>query len=363
MNVKIIYRYIAGKFWMPFFFAMAMFCILVLLGDFFENVKIITNGYASFRLILKYCLLNLPGWLGMLIPVACLLAALFVISDLVAGGEWTACLASGYRPRQLFMPIIACVLLVVAVNSWLQEFVFPKVNQRAEEVYHKRLKGEKDFKPGIEQDVTLRIGDSEMLFAGKIQSNSIVITDVSFEKYNSAWEIERQVVAKSMVWDGNVDNWYFYNGVERTFANGIELKETPFEKLLSPLKIAPEDISVGSTEEKTYSIKQLLKKIDFLKRSGLVSYKETTNLHNKIAMPFMTVLMCLLGMPFAITVRKKGKIVNMIAAMVMSFTFWWVMTMAVTAGENGVLSPVVAGWGIVVLCAAAVLIEFRIMKV
>ncbi|MDR0291708.1 MAG: LptF/LptG family permease [Elusimicrobium sp.] len=360
MKPKIIYRYVAGKFWLPFFFSMAIFCILVLLGDFFENIKDITNGYATLRLILKYCFLNLPGWLGMLLPVACLLGSLFVISDMIAGGEWTACLASGYRPRQLFAPLVICVLFVLLCNGLLQEYALPKINIKAEETYYKKLRGKTDFKQGVKKDVTLRLSEYEMMFAQKIETDSSVMQGITLDTYNKQWEIQTQITAEKMTWDGG--RWILKNGYKRDFDDGINIKETVFDSMPSPLKISPANISVGETDENT-TIRELLKKISFLGRSGLVTYKEKTDLHNKLATPVMTVLMCLLGMPFATTMRKKGKVINIIAALVMSFSFWWVMTMAATAGKSGLLSPWAAGWGVVIVCFTAVLIQFKLMKI
>jgi len=360
MKPKIIYRYVAGKFWLPFFFGMAVFSVLVFMGDFFENVKDITNGHATLALILKYCLLNLPGWIGMLLPAACLLACLFVISDLIAGGEWTACLASGYRPLQLFAPLILCVVFVLFCNILMQEFALPKINQKAEEVYYKKLRGRADFKPNVQKDVTLRISDNEMMFAQKIETDSSVMQGITLDIYNAKWEIQTQIVAQAMKWDGQ--QWILRNGYKRDFDGGINIKETAFDAMPSPLKIKPENISVGDSDENS-TIRDLLKKISFLGRSGLVTYKEKTDLHSKLATPVMTILMCLLGMPFATAVRKKGKVINIIAALVMSFAFWWVMTMAATAGKSGLMSPVIAGWGVVFIIFAAVVVEFKFMKI
>ena len=360
MRPKIIYRYVAGKFWLPFFFAMAVFCVLVFMGDFFENVKDITNGYATLGLILKYCLFNLPGWIGLLLPAACLLACLFVISDLIAGGEWTACLASGYRPLQLFAPLVACVVFVLVCNIFFQEFALPAVNSKAAEVYYKKLRGRADFKPNVQTDVTMRISDNVMMFAQKIETDSSVMQGITLDVYDKQWEIQTQIVARTMKWING--KWVLQNGYKRDFEGGINILETPFDEMPSPLTIKPQNISVGDSDE-TSTIRDLLKKISFLGRSGLVTYKEKTNLHAKLATPVMTVLMCLLGMPFAAKARKKGKVINIIAALVMSFAFWWIMTMAATAGKSGMLSPVIAGWGVVFVCAAAVLAQFRLMKV
>ncbi|WP_424245678.1 lipopolysaccharide export system permease protein [Elusimicrobium posterum] len=359
--MKIIYGYIAKKFWMPFFFSLGIFSVLVIFGDVFDNLRSITNGYATFRLILKYALLNLPGWFGMLLPVACLMGSLFVISDMVSGGEWTACVASGYRPLQLFMPLVACVVFIMILNLAAQEFVIPDISKKASTVFNIQLRGKKGFDPAMESNINLRIGDNKMLFAQQAKSGGSRMDGITIDIYNDNWEIATQLVAKSMEWDGG--HWMLMDGVKRDFVKGINIEETVFTKLVSPLEIDPKNIVFGDSDEKSLSSRDLYKRIKFLGASGLQTYKEKTNLYNRLAMPVIAVLMCLLCMPFAITVRKKNKAVNIIAALVVTFIVWWIMSMGVTAGENGALSPLVAGWGVVFIAAAIVVVEFKIMKI
>jgi lipopolysaccharide export system permease protein len=132
---------------------------------------------------------------------------------------------------------------------------------------------------------------------------------------------------------------------------------------LDGFSLPPDEIVVGETNEKNTSIRNLLKKINFLESSGLASYKDKTYLHNRLAMPFATIIMCMLGMPFAIAVRKKSKALNIILALVLAFAYWTIMSMSLTAGQTGSLSPLLAGWGITVICAVLVITEFKLMKI
>ena len=123
VNSSLLFKYIAKKFWGPFFFALGVFATLVVLGDTFEKMKNLGNGVTTILDILYYSVTTFPNWLATIMPVACLLGAISVISEMVANGEWTACVAGGFAPRQLFKPIIACILIVATATLLMQEFV------------------------------------------------------------------------------------------------------------------------------------------------------------------------------------------------------------------------------------------------
>ena len=98
ISSSLLFRYIARKFWVPFFFSMGVFATLVVLGDTFEKMKNLGNGSTTLGDVLSYSLVTFPNWLATIMPVACLLGAISVISEMVSNGEWTACVA-GYLSR------------------------------------------------------------------------------------------------------------------------------------------------------------------------------------------------------------------------------------------------------------------------
>ena len=56
MHARLIYKYIAKKFWGPFCFALGVFAALVMLGDTFEKMKNLSNGVAAIWDVLTYSL-------------------------------------------------------------------------------------------------------------------------------------------------------------------------------------------------------------------------------------------------------------------------------------------------------------------
>lgn len=359
---RLLFGYIARKFWGPFLFAMGVFAALVVLGDTFEKMKNLGNGVTTLADVLAYSLVTFPNWLATIMPVACLLGAISVISEMVSNGEWTACIAGGFAPRELFKPIVACILLVCACTMLMQEFIVPPLNVKANYIYYTRMKPHPNYNQYLENDVLIKISPKQMLYAKTVDLTSGTMTKVSLDTYNDSWDIAEQIVADTMVWDNTAKRWEFRNGLHRTFAGDTEAQDVPFETRPSPVDIRPDQMSIGRVHEDLMGIRGLTKRIKFHKRTGLASYSAETLRQAKLAAPFATIVMCLLGMPFAISTRRKSKILNIIASMVIAFTFWWLISMCTSIGENGYINPFLAGWGPVLIFSVVVFFEFKWLR-
>ncbi len=357
-----LYYYIARKFWGPFFFALGIFTTLVVLGDIFEKMKNLSNGATTVWDLLAYSACTFPNWLTTIMPVACLLGAISVISEMVANGEWTACVAGGFAPKQLFKPIIACILTVVLGTMFVQEFIVPALNLKADEIYYTRIKLTPDFNPHEENDVVIKISPYQMLFAKRVDIAKGVMQQVSLDTYNDQWDIATQLIAQRMAWNTQEQKWILYDGIKRTFLNDMDTTEESFTQQEAPFTTPPQNMAVNKSEDKLLSIRDLTTKINFYRQSGLAHYAAETNRQSKLATPFVTVVMCLLGMPFAISTRRKSKILNIIASLVIAFTFWWLISMVSSMGQNGYLNPFLAGWGPVLIFGIAVWAEFKWLK-
>ncbi|MBR5609365.1 MAG: LptF/LptG family permease [Elusimicrobiaceae bacterium] len=354
--------YISKKFWGPFFFALGVFATLVVLGDTFEKLKTLGNGHSTLSAILTYSMLTFPSWLTTVMPVACLLGAISVVSEMVSNGEWTACVASGFAPRQLFKPVLTCILLVSAFTMAVQEFVVPPFNIKAETIYYTKIKYRENFNLNVEGDVAMKIAQNQMLYAKVVDLSKGEMKDVSLDTYDDQWNIASQIIAKRMVWNETKQSWILEDGTKRTFIDAVDTQDEPFTQEVSSFQIPPQDMSVSKTENKLLSIRDLTKRINFFQRMGLAYYSAETERQTKLAAPFATLIMCLLGMPFAISMRRKSKILNIIASMVIAFAFWWLISMITSIGENGYINPFLAGWGPVLIFGTVVFFEYKCLK-
>ena len=356
-------RYIAHKFWGPFLFIICIFAALIFLGDSIEKMRWMSSYSASFRLVMKYALLTMPSLLIMVLPVACLLSGLLVISDMIATGEWTACLAGGFSVRDILKPILFCICLVALFGFAAQEFMVPDFSKRAELIFQRKIKGKKDWYFNVQNDVTLRLDSNRVLFAKTVRADAGEMEGMFIDIYNENWAISSQITARRFVWNEQEGRWFFENGFVRYFGKNASVKETTFDTLPSDFTVPPGEIAVGKADADFLSIRDLLKRIRFLNASGLTTYQERTFLHSKLAAPFATVIMCLLGLPLAIALKRSSKLLNIVSAIAIGFSFWWIVSMLTSAGESGLVNPIVAGWLPVGLFAIIAFIEFRILKI
>ncbi|MBO4433213.1 MAG: LptF/LptG family permease, partial [Clostridia bacterium] len=199
---------------------------------------------------------------------------------------------------------------------------------------------------------TVKIGDVPVLYAKWVDLDQGLMQDVSIDTYDDDWNIASQLVARRMVWNQEKNAWLLEDGTHRIFTDKTTTHDEAFETEPAPVYVAPQDMSVSKTEGKLLSIRDLNKRIAFFKRTGLAYYTAETNRQSKLAAPFVTLIMCLLGIPFAISTRRKSKILNIIASMVIAFTFWWLISMITSVGENGYINPYLAGWGPVLIFGA-----------
>ena len=76
-------------------------------------------------------------------------------------------------------------------------------------------------------------------------------------------------------------------------------------------------------------------------------------LQRKYAGPFGVIIMAFIGMPLAVAFGRKGTIIALCAAIVVSIAYWAVGGGFQQLGNHGLLRPAVAGWSPLLIFAAA----------
>ena len=67
-------------------------------------------------------------------------------------------------------------------------------------------------------------------------------------------------------------------------------------------------------------------------------------LQRKIAFPFVTVIMTLLAVPFAVTTGRRGALYGIGVGIVIAIVYWVALSVFGAFGTGGVLPPTLAAW-------------------
>ena len=89
---------------------------------------------------------------------------------------------------------------------------------------------------------------------------------------------------------------------------------------------------------------QLRVYIDELRASGYNVLEHEVGLHRKIAFPFVTLVMTLIAVPFAVTTGRRGAMYGIGVGIVLALVYWTMISIFAAFGASGVIDPMLAAW-------------------
>ena len=98
---------------------------------------------------------------------------------------------------------------------------------------------------------------------------------------------------------------------------------------------------------------QLKEYVERLRAGGYNVMPLMVSLQRKVAFPFVTLVMTLLAVPFAVTTGRRGALYGIGVGIVLAITYWMMQSVLAAVGAGGLLSPILAAWTPNVLFAAA----------
>lgn len=337
--MTIFARYMAGRFFKPFFYGLGVFALLIFLADMFDKMNKLVKSPASIGVILQYLWLEVPYWGVRVIPMATLLATLVAITGFIRSGEWLAVQSCGFRTRDFWKPLVWCALAVTVLSFAAQETVLPAAFNRARRLWVDKIHPEWEWDRHENIAVVGRPGQflrARLLLVKKGELERPILEEVGPEG------VERQLDAARGVWTDDA-SWVFYDGVERSFEKG-RIVERPFKEKDSGLIVPPRFLVTRTKKPDEMSLRELLEYSSRMHQLGVSPREFIVEAHAKVAYPFVNFVMCILGIPVALRLRHSAKVVSFFAALALSFLYLWVIELGKGLGVGGGLSPAASAW-------------------
>ncbi|MBI3289328.1 MAG: LptF/LptG family permease [Elusimicrobia bacterium] len=329
-----------GRFLMPFLFGLGLFAVLIFLGDTFDKMNAIMRSRAPLMTILECLWLGVPYWAVRVIPMATLLATLVAMSGFVQSGEWLATQSCGIETRRFWMPVLLCSLGISVLAFVAQETVMPAAWARSRRLWREKVHPEWEWTKY--QNVALLGGEDQFVQAWLFLPRDGKLERPILETMGPRG-VDRQLDAKYALWDEARGRWVFHEGVERTFgADGGA--QTSFKSKVSDLSVPPLDLVPRTTNADELTMREAF---DYARRVGRLggSPREyEVAAQAKIAYPFTNFVICALGIPISLRLRRSSRVVSFCSALALSFLFLWTMEVGRTLGVSGRLPPLASAW-------------------
>jgi LPS export ABC transporter permease LptG/LPS export ABC transporter permease LptF len=316
----------------------------------FELWRFIAVTQADAGLVGRYLLFLLPLIAVELFPATMLISVLVTYALLAKRHEAIAWWASGQSVYRLMLPGILFAL-AMAFGSWLvQEYVMPGTNLR-QDALRARIRG------GEARAITrtgrqwLASTDTRRFYSYEFAEDGSLVEPAVYELDADAVHIAQVVTGKSARW---IDQSHLkLNDTETLALKGMEVEsrhaaETVFAGVDSPAVFKP---TIDKPSQ--LSAKDLQAYLRAARQRGMDVSALAVALQRKYAGPFSIVIMAIIGMPLAVSFGRKGTIIALCAAVVVSVAYWAVGGGFQQLGNYGLLRPSVAGWSPLVIFAAA----------
>ncbi|RMF86039.1 MAG: LptF/LptG family permease, partial [Nitrospinota bacterium] len=119
-----------------------------------------------------------------------------------------------------------------------------------------------------------------------------------------------------------------------------------FTQRTYPLQASPYDLQQIAKEPEKMSISELYAYLRRLKERRFDATVYLTDLHEKIAFPFVNLVMALVGLSLSLHPQRGKQVAWGIGfTLGIGFLYWALFSLSLSFGKSGRLHPLVAAWG------------------
>jgi LPS export ABC transporter permease LptG/LPS export ABC transporter permease LptF len=300
------------------------------------------KGQATGGMLVRYFWYATPQFVYYVMPIAALISTLVTVGVLTKSSELTVMKACGISLYRAAMPIFLFGLLWSGALFGLEETVLAHANRKAQELRHVMRGGSpRTFDVLNRQWIAGRNGGiyNYMFFDPRKQEMS-GLSIFRFDDKN--WRLTaRSFTGNAVFQDGA---WKGMGGWRREFSDRGEVK---VYAQVPPSTLALEPVDYFMTEHpdaERMNYGQLKAYIGELRVSGFNVVPYTVELQRKLSFPFVTVVMSLLAVPFAVTTGRRGALYGIGLGIVLAIAYWLLFSLFSAIGTAGLLTPMLAAW-------------------
>ena len=343
--MRILDKYIAKYFILPLLYCLLMFIVLYVIIDLFGRLDEILKQNIHFGILWEYYISMIPLIVTQTAPVASLISTIYVLSALNKYGEITAMRSAGINIYRILMPFIYIGLAMTMLIFGVSEKILPQSMRKAESIKENSMENidkNKTFNKKVISNIALYGKNNRLIFIDNFDTSSKIAAGITILEQDKKDNVSLKITAHEAKWiDGK---WLFSNILtyklddKGTMAGSPEFFQ---EKIITMEK--PRDLISKGTNYEYMGFRDLS---NYIKNFSGASPKLTTrlrvDLHQKISIPFASLIVILIGSGFALKIRQRGKATALLGigmSIVIGFIYYAFMASCIAFGKSGALPP------------------------
>ncbi len=294
--------------------------------------------------LLRYAWFKLPELSAYLLPAAVLAAALLALGFLARTNEATAMKACGVSAYRTVLAVLALAAAAGLLAFAVQERVVPAAHARSEAAWREiaglppRVDNYLNRHWILGRDGT-RIYRYDYLDPGSATFSRLSVFDLDPRSF----ALTRRFFAEKATLEGDV--LAYRDGWTRDFA---ALPGPSFARAASgrlPVADGKDAFLKPRKEPLQMTLAELRRYAGEVRRMGFPADRLRAELAQKTALPFVSLIMALLAVPFGFRMGRKGTLVGVGLSVAVAMVYWGTYAVFRSLGAAGALTPILGAWG------------------
>lgn len=351
--IKILDRYIIGKFLGTYIFA--IFLILAITVMFDINEKLDSFLKAPLKAtVFDYFMNFLPYFANQFSPLFTFIAVIFFTSKLADNSEIIAMFSTGMSYRRFMRPYLISAAVIAFATYMLSAYVIPPANIKRIDFTNTYVKNKKvEYGTNIQ----LQVSEGVVAYMGRYDNTTKTGYKFQLDSYDGK-TIKSRLTAQSIKWD-TLYRWQVRDYMIRDFKGTREII-THGTRLDTTITIEPRDFLISKNDHETMTTPELSQYINRQHERGVANIKGfEIEYQRRFAMTAAAFILTIIGMSLSSRKVKGGMGINIGIGLVLSFSYILFMTVTSTFAVSGLTSPLVAMWIPNILYSIIAIILYR----
>jgi lipopolysaccharide export system permease protein len=349
--MSIISRYILATYFRIFGLCAGAFTTIYLVIDFLEKIGRFTRAQGEVQHILLYFLFKIPEIVNEITPLAVLMATLLTLGVLSRHSEIIAMRGCGISITQITTPILVSAFVISLFTFVITEIVIPASYARMRYIQEILIEKKSPNTFFRQQNIWYR-EENTLLLARTFIPTDLTLKGITLWQMGAGMKPVQRIDASTAVFTDA--GWLLKDVVVRDIGGGNVVATVRKKELPVPLKLKIAELKVLEKETSTMSIFALRHYCIKLRKGGYDDTRYQALFQSRISLPFASLVMGFLGIPFALrSGRTSGIAIGIGVSLGIGFSYFAINAVLLSFGQAGVLMPLVSAWAANLIFAAA----------
>lgn len=345
--MKIIDRYMTRGFLGPFIWCVFIFIVMAIIIDIFSFIDDIVKYKIPFFSIMAFYVYYTPTIIVQVTPMAVLLSTIYALSNLNKHNEIVAMKSGGVSLWRILAPILVLGFIISIAVFIINDRVLPVSSKISNFIRRDELERYKtrENRARVLENVALYGAQNRIIFARNYDIEKRALGDIIIHEHDSSENLVSKTTAQSGIWTDK--GWKFGKVIIYRIDNAGRILGSPafYNERIIPLSEKPSDFANNEWRSEYMNYRDLKNYIGKFRGSEAKLVKGLlVDLYYKVSFSFISLIIILIGAPFAIITTRGGVLIGMGMSIAIGLLYYAAIAVSLALGKGGILPPALSAW-------------------